>query len=181
MEKAAAEISEIADILREEDKTSNFFRRNKVFPNQDLSTSFINRISRPRDNSSLIMQRPELKKGVSNDDYNMSMLDPESPSKSTLLRSNTTNFSNYEDAKVKFNSFDIIKLLGSGSFGKVFLVKKKNDGQLYAMKVLKKRDLILKKKLRYAITETKILKTCNHPFILQIYYSFQVSLIYYNK
>lgn len=120
------------------------------------------------------MQKPELKKGVSNDDYSLSMLDAESPAKTTLLRSNTANFSNFEDAKVKFNSFDIIKLLGSGSFGKVFLVKKKNDGQLYAMKVLKKRDLILKKKLRYAITETKILKTCNHPFVLQIYYSFQV-------
>ena len=88
-----------------------------------------------------------------------------------LLRSNTI-----DDAKVKFNSFDIIKLLGSGSFGKVFLVKKKDSGEIFAMKVLKKRDLIIKKKLRYAITETKILKSCNHPFILQIHYSFQVKI-----
>lgn len=76
--------------------------------------------------------------------------------------------------KVKFESFDLIKLLGCGSFGKVFLVRKKDDGKIFAMKALKKRELILRKKLRYAITETKILKSCNHPFILQIHYSFQV-------
>lgn len=166
---------EVLDILREEDKTSNFFRKNKVFPNQDLSTSFINRISRPKENS---FKTPNLKKSPSNnnnEDFNFSVIENsnnqqlESPSQ--IFRATTINL---DDAKVKFDSFDIIKLLGSGSFGKVFLVKKKNDDQLYAMKVLKKRDLILKKKLRYAITETKILKTCNHPFVLQIYFSFQV-------
>jgi len=36
------------------------------------------------------------------------------------------------------NSFDILKDLGSGAYGKVYLVKRKTDGQLFAMKELKK-------------------------------------------
>lgn len=170
----------MVDIFREEDKRSNFFRRNKVFPNQDLSTSFINRISKQKENT-YVKSRPVLKKAATTmEDYftntTTSMLEVSSElqggdSPSQISGGNITNF---EEAKVKFNSFEILKELGCGSFGRVFLARKINDDQLYAMKVLKKKDLILKKKLRYAITETKILKTCNHPFILQIYFSFQV-------
>ena len=32
-----------------------------------------------------------------------------------------------KDSKVSFDSFEIIKILGSGAFGKVFLVRKKDD------------------------------------------------------
>jgi len=150
-----------------------------MFPNQDVSTSFLGRI-RGRENSSLILQKPELMKSPSNnfEDCSPKLNSFDAPCSAglaspQLVRANTME--DAKDAKVKFNSFEIIKLLGSGSFGKVFLVRKKGvEGQLFAMKVLKKRDLIIKKKLRYAITETKILKSCNHPFILQIHYSFQV-------
>jgi serine/threonine protein kinase len=64
--------------------------------------------------------------------------------------------------------------IGSGAFGIVYLVRKKNSIQeIYAMKVLFKANLILKRKLRYAVAESNILKTCNHPFILKLYYAFQ--------
>ena len=33
----------------------------------------------------------------------------------------------------------MIKVIGTGAYGKVLLVKKRNNGQLYAMKVLKKK------------------------------------------
>ncbi len=46
---------------------------------------------------------------------------------------------------MKFEDFNIIKVLGSGAFGKVFLVQKKNSKRLYAMKALKKRNLIIKR------------------------------------
>lgn len=41
------------------------------------------------------------------------------------------------------------------------------------MKVLFKASLILKRKLRYAVAESNILKTCNHPFIVKLHYAFQ--------
>ena len=42
------------------------------------------------------------------------------------------------------------------------------------MKALKKRQLIIKRQLKYAITEANVLKKSNHPFILGLHYAFQV-------
>ena len=53
--------------------------------------------------------------------------------------------------KVNFSSFTIMNTLGSGAFGKVFLAKLISNGQLYALKALKKKNLILQKQLKYAI------------------------------
>ena len=50
-----------------------------------------------------------------------------------------------KDTKVNFESFEVMKLLGSGAFGKVFLVRKRDDNVIYAMKALKKRNLIIKR------------------------------------
>lgn len=83
--------------------------------------------------------------------------------------------------KIGFKSFEIIKILGAGSFGKVYLAKKKSNGKVYAMKALKKRDLIIKKQLRYAVTEVNVLKRCNHPFVLTLHCAFQVKIIKCNE
>ncbi len=37
--------------------------------------------------------------------------------------------------KVGIDDFELVRVIGKGSFGKVTLVRKKNDGKLYAMKV----------------------------------------------
>ena len=40
---------------------------------------------------------------------------------------------------VSKDDFNMLKVIGTGSYGKVLLVKKKETGKLYAMKVLKKK------------------------------------------
>ena len=45
----------------------------------------------------------------------------------------------------------MISTLGSGAFGKVFLAKQISTGNFYAIKALKKKNLILQKQLKYAI------------------------------
>ncbi|XP_060230313.1 ribosomal protein S6 kinase alpha-6 isoform X2 [Meriones unguiculatus] len=71
--------------------------------------------------------------------------------------------------------FDLLKVLGQGSFGKVFLVRKKTGpdaGQLYAMKVLKKASLKVRDRVRTKM-ERDILVEVNHPFIVKLHYAFQ--------
>ena len=46
--------------------------------------------------------------------------------------------------KISINDFQLLTVVGRGSFGKVYLVKKKDNGHPYAMKILKKDQLIKK-------------------------------------
>lgn len=71
--------------------------------------------------------------------------------------------------------FMLLKVLGQGSFGKVFLVRKivgKDAGTLYAMKVLKKATLRVKDRFRSRM-ERNILVDVEHPFIVKVHYAFQ--------
>nr|CAD7453030.1 unnamed protein product [Timema tahoe] len=71
--------------------------------------------------------------------------------------------------------FELLKVLGQGSFGKVFLVRKvvgKDSGTLYAMKVLKKATLKVRDRMRTK-TERNILVDVQHPFIVKLHYAFQ--------
>ena len=85
----------------------------------------------------------------------------------------SSDFDEKNNLIINFNSFEILELIGGGSFGKVFKVKLKGTDKIYAMKVLNKGYLIKKKLLRYAITECNVLKQSNCPFIIKLHYSFQ--------
>ena len=74
---------------------------------------------------------------------------------------------------IGLNSFIIEDCLGEGSFGKVFKVRMKSNGEIYAMKVINKKFLMKNNQLKYAISECNILKQAASPFILTLYYSFQ--------
>lgn len=73
------------------------------------------------------------------------------------------------------SQFELLRVLGEGSFGKVFLVRKiigKDAGTLYAMKVLKKATLKVKDRVR-STNERKILADVGHAFIVRLHYAFQ--------
>ncbi|XP_076667329.1 ribosomal protein S6 kinase 2 beta [Andrena cerasifolii] len=73
------------------------------------------------------------------------------------------------------SQFELLKVLGQGSFGKVFLVRKvvgKDSSTLYAMKVLKKATLKVRDRVRTKM-ERNILVDVEHPFIVRLHYAFQ--------
>ncbi|CAH1954538.1 unnamed protein product [Acanthoscelides obtectus] len=75
------------------------------------------------------------------------------------------------------SQFELLKVLGEGSFGKVFLVRKvvgADAGTLYAMKVLKKATLRVRDRYRTK-TERNILVDVEHPFIVKLHYAFQTA------
>ncbi|CAH8504276.1 unnamed protein product [Dicrocoelium dendriticum] len=77
--------------------------------------------------------------------------------------------------RVDPNDFELLRVLGQGSFGKVFLVRKTSGadkGVLYAMKVLKKAVLKMRDRVRTKM-ERDILTQIKHPFVVNLQYAFQ--------
>lgn len=71
------------------------------------------------------------------------------------------------------NDFDLMQVVGKGSFGKVIQVKKKDTGKIYAMKVLNKKNILENGELEHTRTEKNILQNLCHPFLINLAYSFQ--------
>jgi len=64
-------------------------------------------------------------------------------------------------------------IVGTGTFGKVYLVKHKVTGKYYAMKTLKKTEVVRLKQVEHINSEKSILTAIKHPFIVNLYRSFQ--------
>lgn len=71
--------------------------------------------------------------------------------------------------------FEILKVIGKGTFGKVLQVQHKETGDIFAVKVLKKKSLEKKHMVRNTKTERRILESINHPFIVSLKYAFQTA------
>ena len=60
-------------------------------------------------------------------------------------------------SNISKKDFEMISVIGKGSYGKVTLVKKKDTGQLYALKALKKAEIIRRNQVEHTMTERRIL------------------------
>lgn len=78
-----------------------------------------------------------------------------------------------ETTRVGPDDFMPLKMLGSGSFGEVYLVREIRTRELYAMKVLTKAKIFGNNLVRYAKTERDVLSYTKHPFIVGLNYAFQ--------
>ncbi|PYH71487.1 serine/threonine protein kinase SCH9 [Aspergillus vadensis CBS 113365] len=85
-------------------------------------------------------------------------------------------FERTEKKQVGPNDFQILKLIGKGTFGQVYQVKKKDTRRIYAMKVLSKKVIIQKKEVAHTLGERNILvrtAMAASPFIVGLKFSFQ--------
>jgi len=78
-----------------------------------------------------------------------------------------------EPLKVTVSDFQQLKVIGRGGFGRVLLVKKKDNGQYYAMKILKKSSIVNRGEVTHTRTEKSVLARIDHPFLAKLYWSFQ--------
>ena len=89
-------------------------------------------------------------------------------------RRKNTIFSKHKTIKtVELDDFQIMKVLGRGSFGKVCLVQYKPTKEYYAMKSLKKDVLLDQDQVESTILEKKILQSLDHPFLVGMVFCFQ--------
>jgi len=73
----------------------------------------------------------------------------------------------------RLDSFKMIKVIGKGSFGKVFLVRENQTGEMFALKVLRKDNIIKRNQVEHTRTERSVLGYVKHPFIVGLNMAFQ--------
>lgn len=84
-----------------------------------------------------------------------------------------TIFSKDKGTEVCLEDFNVKTVIGKGSFGKVFLVEKRSDKQIYAMKSIRKDVLIQNDQIESTKLEKQILMQAKHPFLVSMAYIFQ--------
>ena len=94
---------------------------------------------------------------------------------SKLPQNQASTITDMKGKMISLESFHIIKVIGKGSFGKVFLVREKASKELFAMKVLKKDYIIKKNQVEHTKTERSVLGNINHPYIVGMAKAFQTS------
>lgn len=87
-----------------------------------------------------------------------------------------TKFITYKD---NLKDFDIVKLLGNGSFGSVVLVKYHKNDKYYAMKIIVKEQIAKSKQVEYLKNEKKVLQCTNFPFMVYLHCCFHDNCFVY--
>lgn len=74
--------------------------------------------------------------------------------------------------QISIEDFEIMKPISRGAFGRVFLGRKRTTGDLFAIKVLRKADMLRKNAVESVQAERNILVTAQSPFVVRFFYSF---------
>ncbi|KAF9974442.1 hypothetical protein BGZ73_002127 [Actinomortierella ambigua] len=129
------------------------------FPESHLSPRFGQRLLAPHSMDATPMENVSAAQGLLK-----SPLSPSFPQPTPLTRPTPPSI----------KDFDFIKPISKGAFGSVFLAKKRATGDYYAVKVLKKSDMIAKNQVTNVKAERLILMNqTDSPFVVKLYFSFQ--------
>lgn len=91
-----------------------------------------------------------------------------------MLRQKESNYIRLKRAKMDKSMFSKLKPIGVGAFGKVTLVRKIDTvNQLYAMKTLRKADVLKRNQVAHVKAERDILAEADNEWVVRLYYSFQ--------
>jgi len=93
-----------------------------------------------------------------------------SPRRPQLSESANSSF-----RKVKFEDFEIIKPISRGAYGRVYLARKKKTGDIFAIKVLRKKDMVRKNAVEQVIDERRIMSRFggHNRHVVRFFYAFQ--------
>ncbi|XP_051921793.1 serine/threonine-protein kinase Sgk2b [Hippocampus zosterae] len=85
-----------------------------------------------------------------------------------------------QSSLMKPSDFDYLKVIGKGSFGKVLLARHRKLGGYFAVKVLHKQTVVMRKEQQHVMVERSVLlKGVQHPFLVGLHYSFQTPNMLY--
>merc|ERR1719192_3113079 len=75
--------------------------------------------------------------------------------------------------KMTVEDFKTVKVIGRGAFGEVRVVRKADDGKVFAMKTMRKKDMIDKNQVSHIRAERNLLAAADNPWLVKLLYSFQ--------
>jgi protein kinase A len=75
--------------------------------------------------------------------------------------------------KYALTDFALQRTLGTGSFGRVHLVQSRHNSRFYAVKVLKKAQVVKMKQVEHTNDERRMLQRVKHPFLITLWGTFQ--------
>ncbi|XP_045633769.1 serine/threonine-protein kinase 38 isoform X2 [Ursus americanus] len=90
-----------------------------------------------------------------------------------------TEFLRLKRTRLGLEDFESLKVIGRGAFGEVRLVQKKDTGHVYAMKILRKADMLEKEQVGHIRAERDILVEADSLWVVKMFYSFQDKLNLY--
>ncbi|XP_014258486.1 serine/threonine-protein kinase Warts [Cimex lectularius] len=90
-----------------------------------------------------------------------------------MLSQKESNYIRLKRAKMDRTMFVKIKPIGVGAFGEVTLVRKIDTNHLYAMKTLRKADVLKRNQVAHVKAERDILAEADNEWVVKLYYSFQ--------
>lgn len=77
-----------------------------------------------------------------------------------------------DDTPASLQDFEIKKMIGKGTFGKVYLVEHRVTKKLYAMKCIRKDIILENEQMENIQLEKDILRSIDHPFLVNMEYVF---------
>lgn len=84
------------------------------------------------------------------------------------------DFEPLQDQRLTIEAFDLLKVIGKGSFGKVMQVRKKDTGRIYALKTIRKAHIAQRPgEITHILAERTVLALVTNPFIVPLKFSFQ--------
>ena len=79
----------------------------------------------------------------------------------------------FSESNKALGNYEMIKVIGRGTYGKVLLVKNKLDNSIYALKILNKANILKSDNIECLKSEKDILLNIVNPFIVKLHYTFQ--------
>ena len=118
-------------------------------------------------------RRTELEKRLLNPPDGALVSDERKARQLAQLGRRETSYLRLRRTRLGLADFRTVKVIGKGSFGEVRVVQKVDTGKIYAMKTLRKSEMLKKDQLAHVRAERDVLAESNSPWVVQLYYSFQ--------
>ncbi|KAF7768239.1 hypothetical protein Agabi119p4_7482 [Agaricus bisporus var. burnettii] len=77
------------------------------------------------------------------------------------------------DQSLTIDDFELITVIGKGSFGKVMQVRKRDTSRIYALKTIRKQHIVIRNEITHTLAERLVLAQVDNPFIVPLKFSFQ--------